>query len=243
MPNAIILGCSHAAGAEICHEPGLDIPVNEWERFNATHSFAWLLAQDLGYEPRLHAISGGSNDAMFRIWERDRQTITANDIVIACWTGTTRREIFYEPENQWLQITHNSIDSSFLKKDPYLLEGAPVGLRIQDVELEKAHQYLVLYDLSYESGRLNKIKNILALNTEAQHQGITVINIDMFMPIINYNWPSWIYWPISQINFLSWAKNNNELHTDWGHYFSATHRRFADYVLNQIQFDGKCRLI
>ena len=83
MPTALILGCSHAAGAQMHLEPGFDTkdysPVQETE-YGALYSYPVLLAEMLGYTAHNHAVSGGSNDAMFRIYAEQSQTY---DLIIA----------------------------------------------------------------------------------------------------------------------------------------------------------------
>ena len=63
--RALILGCSHAAGAEMHKEPGLT--VNNPQEFGYLNSYPVLIAKQLGYIPLNYAISGGSNDAMFSL--------------------------------------------------------------------------------------------------------------------------------------------------------------------------------
>jgi hypothetical protein len=70
MKRAIILGCSHAAGTEMYNGIACSYPVK--------------IAEQLGYVPENYAIAGGSNDAMFRIYEEHRTRLDSSDIVIAC---------------------------------------------------------------------------------------------------------------------------------------------------------------
>ncbi len=100
MKKALILGCSHSVGAEMRDEPGLrfDNSIHALDYYLA-HCYPAQIAQALGYMPINRSISGGSNDAMFRLFLEE--TLTPNDIVIACWTGVNRSEVYDET---WLQL-------------------------------------------------------------------------------------------------------------------------------------------
>lgn len=81
--------------------------------------------------------------------------------------------------------------------------------------------------------KLNKLKNITALNDLAESRSISVINIDSFYPInnnISKARPCPNKWVIDEA-FTSWAIRNNCPKTDWGHYFLDTHQRFADLIV------------
>jgi len=69
MKKALILGCSHAAGSEMNTEPDVDLLNYGKDYYGYFMSYPAQLAQLLGYHPVNHAIPGGSNDAMFRIFE------------------------------------------------------------------------------------------------------------------------------------------------------------------------------
>ena len=58
----LIAGCSHAAGSEM----GI-------EEYNRANSYPVLLAERQGYVAHNRAIGGGSNDAMFRIFESEHK--------------------------------------------------------------------------------------------------------------------------------------------------------------------------
>ena len=92
----------------------------------------------------------------------------------------------------------------------------------------------MLYESTVESRQLNKIKNILALNTLAQSHGIRVINIDSFNPINNFKWPDNIFWPVPKTTFCDWCQQAGFTTTSCGHYFKSAHQAFADYVLQFI---------
>ena len=115
MPDALILGCSHAAGAlmheqpslVLTEEPGKDQYQIEAE-YGAKNSYPVKLAELLGYTPHNHAISGGSNDAMFRIFLEQADNF---DLVIACWTGKDRGELFHTDHKYWIPINVGNSDS------------------------------------------------------------------------------------------------------------------------------------
>ena len=104
--KALILGCSHAAGAQMHTGPecATKHPVEQvvWE---ANNSYPVLLAKMLGYTPLNHAISGGSNDAMFRICT---QQIHKADIIIACWTGWDRTELWHPEHDSWFNLNYSN---------------------------------------------------------------------------------------------------------------------------------------
>jgi len=72
MKKALILGCSHAVGAEMSQEPNLvfDTFVQAHD-YELTHCYPAQIAQALGYLPVNRGISGGSNDAMFRLFTEE----------------------------------------------------------------------------------------------------------------------------------------------------------------------------
>jgi len=204
MKQALILGCSHAAGTEIFPDP-VD---------TKNHSYPAIIAQHLGYTVNNQGIAGGSNDAMFRIFEEQRLTLNENDIVIACWSGYTRTEIWNDATNRWQAI-------------------APGKSDVYPEEYLKYQEQWIVYHTDYRIGRLNKIKNILALNCLANQQNIKVINIDSFWPVTDMVWPDDIYWPVTD-NFYNWCSEQNYPHTDWGHYFESAHEEFAKFVVKHL---------
>ena len=214
MNKALILGCSHSVGAEMFKEPGLVFAdFDQAENYNLTHCYPAQIAQALGYYPVNRGIGGGSNDAMFRLFLEE--TLTPNDIVIACWTGVNRSEIY---DQNWLQ----------------LCPGAKIP---KEITLDYFKQW-VLYSGNTEVGMLNKTKNIIALNTLAHAQGIRVINIDSFWPVsfltdIKFSWPDTVSWPVS-IDFLAWCQQHNFPHTEKVHFFKPAHDSFAEHVLQNI---------
>lgn len=235
--KALILGCSHALGAEMHKQPGwtLEPEYANVDAYGAMNSYPVLLAQALGYVPRNHAISGGSNDAMYRIFCDQLPQLTASDIVIACWTGGIRSEVFYESEQRWLSISHGDTHTLQIQSDTVLLQGRSTPSKIPHAEpFEHYGRQWLIYEGYDQRGRLNKTKNILALNMLAQSHHIPVINIDSFWTVIeDYTWPSALSWPVAQ-EFVQFCREHNFPHTDWGHFFRPAHSAFAEYILKNI---------
>jgi len=208
MKKALILGCSHAAGAEMFKEPGLVFDdFARADNHGRTRSYPAIIAQALGYNPINQAMSGGSNDAMFRLFTETK--LCNNDIVIACWSGINRSEIF---DDRWIR----------------LVPGWPVD----DVDPDY-FKYWVAYSTSNEMCMLNKIKNILALNALSHAQGIQVININSFWPVPRFVWPATVQWPVN-VDFMSWCRQHDFPHTEQVHFFKPAHDSFAEHVLQNI---------
>jgi hypothetical protein len=197
MKKALILGCSHAEGSEM-----------STEEYNRANSYPVLLAERQGYVAHNCAIGGGSNDAMFRIFESGFKNY---NIVIACWTGHNRSEAWHN--NAWIPL-------------------AP-GDKRNFGDLDTYRQQWVVHHTDHVTGRLNKIKNIVALNTLAQAHDVPVINIDSFWPVHGYAWPSNVHWPVST-TFWDWADAQGYAYTPWGHFGRDAHSAFADYILENI---------
>ena len=190
-------------------EPGLVFTdFKKADDYGRIHCYPAQIAQALGYMPTNLGISGGSNDAMFRLFTE--KTLTPNDIVIACWTGVNRHEIY---NRSWLQL-------------------CPGGTVPTGITSDYFKQW-VLYSGNTEVGMLNKTKNILALNALAHAQGIRVINIDSFWPVPNIEWPSIVEWPVP-IDFMAWCQQHNFPHTETVHFFKPAHDSFAQHVLQNI---------
>ena len=200
MKKALILGCSHAEGSEM----GKD----EYCRAN---SYPALLAERLGYVAHNRAIGGGSNDAMFRIFESEHKDY---NIVIACWTGHNRSEAWNENKQEWISFCPG-VDFT----------------KLQDLS-DYVRQWVV-HHTDETTGRLNKLKNIVALNALAQSHSVPVINVDSFWPVHGYAWPSAVHWPVPT-TFRDWADAQGYAHTPWGHFGRDAHSAFADYVLKNI---------
>ena len=197
MKQALVLGCSHAEGSEMGDDA-----------YGRANSYPVLLANRMGYSADNRAIGGGSNDAMFRIFEAEH---TNYDAVIACWTGHNRTEVWNSDSNAWIPFA----------------PGGAAG------DLDSYWQHWMIHQTDSATGRLNKIKNIVALNTIAQAHDVRVINIDSFWPVPDYEWPSNVYWPIS-INFWDWANDKGYARTPWGHFARDAHSAFAEYILKNI---------
>ena len=208
MKKAVILGCSHAVGAEMFKEPGLIFnSFGQADDYGRIHCSPEQIAQALGYNTINLGISGGSNDAMFR--QFTEQTLTPNDIVIACWTGVNRSEIY---DSQWIAmapgIAPNKVNADYFK-------------------------HWLLYSANTNVGMLNKTKNILALNSLAHAQGIRVININSFWPVPNITWPNIVEWPVD-LDFMAWCQQHNFSHTEKVHFFKSAHDSYAEHVLQNI---------
>lgn len=205
MKKALILGCSHAAGSEMSKEPGMVFDDHaQATLYEQTHCYPAQIAQALGYHPVNQAIPGGSNDAMFRLFLEAK--LSSQDMVIACWTGVNRSEIYNE---QWIALAPGTVPDQ--------------------VNADYFKQWL-LYSANTEVGMLNKAKNILALNALAHAQGIWVININSFWPVTDITWPDSVSWSMP-MDFMSWCQQHRFPHTAWGHFFRAAHDSYAEHVL------------
>ena len=205
MKQALILGCSHAAGSEM----GTD-------EYGRAHSYPVQLADLMGYQATNRAIPGGSNDAMFRIFQ---EQINNYDIVIVCWTGIARTELWDTQSQTWLPMAHGVVLGNHNRSDLH----------------EYGRQWTV-YQHTQQAGHLTKTKNILALNFLAHSKNIPVINIDSFQPV---DWPERMTWPASMLwpvltTFCGWALQHHYSHTDNGHFDLDAHTAFANYVFKNM---------
>jgi hypothetical protein len=201
MKRAIILGCSHAAGTEMIDGPFTSYPA--------------VIARQLGYTVENYAVSGGSNDGMFRIYEEQHSSLDSSDLVIACWSGFNRTEIWNDQHNHWQSL-------------------APGKTDVSPKEYLDYQQQWITYHTDIRVGRLNKIKNIIAVNILAKQQNVTVINIDSFWPINDFEWPDFVYWPVND-NLWDWCNTNNYPRTNWGHFAEPAHQDFADTVVKKLK--------
>ena len=181
------------------------------EAYGRANSYPALLAERMGYVAHNHAIGGSSNDAMFRIFESEHKDY---NIVIACWTGHNRSEAWNKNKQEWIPFCPGT---DFTKLE----------------ELSDYVQQWVVHYTNETTGRLNKLKNIVALNALAQAHDVPVINIDSFWPVHGYAWPSNVHWPVST-TFWDWADAQRYAHTPWGHFGRDAHSAFADYILENI---------
>lgn len=198
MAKALILGCSHAAGSEMHNGVNKSYPV--------------LLSQKMGLLPDNQSIPGGSNDAMYRIFEHyvDVKKITNTDVVIACWTGSTRTEVQYD--QQW----------------------QPLAQGIQHSKIVNYYKQWMVYDTDHWKWRLNKIKNIIALNTIAKKIGIHVVNVFSFDMIEGYkpiDLYKEFYWPAGTTCFTNWCLEQGYEHTAGGHFSEVAHIEFSKLLL------------
>ena len=228
--KALILGCSHAAGDEMYKD--LSRTINDPINFGWQNSYPVLIAQQLGYQPLNYAIPGGSNDAMFRIFNEQLGRLTQDDVVIACWTGIDRTEIWHDLDQRWLPLSKGQHTFHPLVDNKYALSGLNSGGQISlDSDYQAYREQWSRYQVNLTSSQLNKLKNILALNGLAQHYSIPVININSFYPV---ECPDYIIWAVDD-PFCYWADCNHCNRTEWGHYFLDTHQRFAELVVSNIK--------
>ena len=195
-------------------EPGLSFATLEQGiQYDLENCYPAQIARALGYNPVNRGISGGSNDAMFRLFLDT--ALSDQDIVIACWTGVNRSEIY---THQWQQLCPGDVPSKI------------------------DHDYFkqwVLYSGNTEVGMFNKTKNILALNALAQARGIPVINIDSFWkidfwPKVDFSWPDNVTWP-TDIDFMTWCEQHDFAHTPKVHFFKSAHDSYAQHVLENLR--------
>lgn len=240
-PTALILGCSHAAGSEMHSEPEIDLGGYDQQTYGMYNSFPSLIAQYLGYHPINHAIPGGSNDAMFRIWEsfvNPYSNKVRPELVIACWTGSGRTEIWDYENETWQGLAAGKQAFHEIKKNSSLSEGEYLPNMVSNQnELLAYQKQWVTYHSDRWSGRLNKIKNILALNTMADLEAIPVINLNSFDTMKEFKWPANFVFPLADGDFVSWGMQAGFENTQKGHYFSNAHKMYAKKVVAAL--DGK----
>lgn len=231
MKQSLILGCSHAAGSEMAAEPGIDCTdIIKFEEYGYSRSYPVKIAQALGYQAQNCAIPGGSNDAMFRIFESAK--LSRGDIVIACWSGFDRSELWYEKEQRWLSMAHGSVNCHQKIASSIIADGINALNNVSDAASYQAYgKHWAINEGNPHRGRLNKLKNILAVNALAQERGISVINIHSFnsVDLAYYNWP------VGSVEFYNWCGERNFPRTEWGHFFEPAHQAFADFVLEHVK--------
>ena len=246
MKKALIVGCSHALGKEMELEPKFSAEIIDKlersgrpvETYGATNSFPVLIANNLGCTTTLnHAISGGSNDAMFRIWEQEKNNLNSQDTVIACWTDEYRTEVFHDKLKCWLPMRQGEVHTWESIYDPVTLQGIQVNIEIPDKNLYVEFAKMkTTFESNKIAARTNKIKNILALNLSAQARQIKVINIDSFTydqlgiqkDITNITWAS-------TESFYTFCEARKYPKTPYNHYFTPAHREFANHCLQQLK--------
>jgi len=223
MPKALILGCSHATGAEMFMHTDRD------NNDGYLHSYPAQIARALGFTIENRAISGGSNDAMYRIFESEQKNLTKDDIVIACWTGSNRTEVYSDEDDAWVSFCAG-IETFYCNKTLHFNDPN----KIKDQTL---YHYLMKQWITHDSNswrwRINKIKNIVALNSIAILRDITVLNFYSFNHI-DYTEGYDIYdfeWPVGCTEFTTWAHEQGFERTSLGHYYLDAHKAFCEYVL------------
>ena len=230
MKRAYIFGCSHAAGSEMFN--------NDIDR-EYTHSYPALIARDLGYDVCNHAIPGGSNDAIFRILLGLHRDIDDQDLIIFCWIGAGRVEIFSEPDQQYLQFSVGQQTFHILEPHDVALQGSATGQLVQDhTGWQSYHQawqqrWLGMQDYNEKN---QEYRNLLAAHSLAKSRTQRVINIRSFA---GHDHPyryltDDFYWPIGYTEFWDYCKQRQYSHTAWGHFGFEAHRDFADLVLDKV---------
>ena len=233
--RAVILGCSHAAGAEMFKDP--EITTTDPFNIGWQVSYPVLVAEQLGYSPENYAISGGSNDAMFRIFNEQVAGIGPDDVVIACWTGTSRTEIWHELAGYWLPVAPGGWPFNPLVASRLALSGQPAGGLIPLADDYEAYRnQWIKYHSNPVADQLNKLKNVLALNSLAGSRSIPVINLNSFHPIPGTDSVTWAI----DVPFSDWAQQQGYPHTSSGHYFLAAHKAYANLVVEAIQSASNC---
>lgn len=230
--RAIILGCSHACGAEMWHGVGTDLIPDPQEDYGLEHNFAAQISRALGYTPCNHALGGGSNDLIFRVWTDLCGDLTEHDLVIACWTGPNRTEVWHEDDGLWLQISPGTENFLQRTKDTLHLQGRTIPAMVSNHDLVVDYSKKWTLFTCDQSAINNKIKNILALNHWAQKLRIPVMNIDSFGPVDHqlvdeFDWPS-------RQSFLDYCLSKQFLSTPNGHYGLDAHTAFAQSLLADI---------
>lgn len=203
------------------------------ENFGALNSYPVQIARAMGFTPHNHAIGGGSNDAVFRIWQAQCDQLQQSDIVIVCWTGRHRSEVWHERNEIWIQISPGTESHLQRSRDWLFLEGRCISQTVTGLasylDYTKSWQ---IFANDVISAKNNKIKNISALNALAAQRGIRVVNFDSFDPI-DHPGVTGFEWPAA-VNFIDFAKKHGFRHTHWGHYFLDAHTAYADLAMETL---------
>lgn len=235
MKRAYIFGCSHAAGSEM-----FDNDIDQ----EYTHSYPALIARDLGYEVHNHAIPGGSNDAIFRILIDIHQSITDQDLIIFCWIGAGRVEIWNEQHQQWLQFSVGQPAFKIGESHPVALQGRATSVDITDhggwqrYHRDWQQRWLGIED---RNEKAQEYRNILAAHALAETRTSRIINIRSFAGHEHAyrSTTDHFYWPIGYEEFWTWCNDRAFDRTAWGHFGLDAHRAFAEYVLINIRDDDR----
>lgn len=233
--KSVILGCSHAAGAEMYSQD-----VSNCVERGYKESYPCLISQEFGYLTENHSLYSGSNDAMFRIFVEALPDLTDQDLVICCWTGAHRSEIFHDDHKDWIQFTASTNILLQRKKTSSVPEGHFFGPKIDH------HDEYLSYVKSWQrfgidknrwSSRYNQLKNILAVNCLAEKNGIKVWNFfsfdvlskDLFTDVCSF------VWPLGRTSFLDWAIAQDFPQTEKKHFQKDAHRAYADFAISLIK--------
>lgn len=259
MNTALILGCSHAAGTDLRKNIFLG---------GYQSSYPALIAKKLGYKPNNRAIPGGSNDAMFRIaneliptMSKSTTSLSRADIIIACWTGCMRTEIYSDIDQCHVTLCAgierfsrpDTGPESLYDKD--IVDGpessSNQSLYYQRLKSVESHRNAYLdnqkyykeylkswaeYDTNQQKWQVNKIKNIIALNALASSYGIRVLNFNSFDPL-NKELPMYqtYEWVCPDIDFFTWCEKHNFEQTATRHFLEPAHEAFAEYAIQNLQ--------
>ena len=146
-----------------------------------------------------------------------------------------RTEIWDYEEGEWIALAGGKSNFNKREEDKIILEGKDL--------LEPIDNYndIVMYQKQWIThhadrwwGRMNKLKNILALNTMASQMGIPVINLDSFGAVQEYTFPDTVYRPLRQTEFCNWAVERGFNNTKAGHYFAPAHKSFANFIAKKV---------
>jgi hypothetical protein len=213
--------------------------MHEDPEYGASNSYPVLLADMLGYTPHNHAISGGSNDAMFRVYTEQEQHY---ELIIACWTGMDRGEYFHPTHQQWITINYGQGDSLLREPNSVLKQGTEVPRVIDDKQMYEDYgkQWLAI-EGNEQRGFNNRLKNILALNLLALSQGSKVINLDSFQGQHerrdnSFRWPKEVFRPVNgpTNEFINFCIKRNYPSEPRGHYFREAHLDYAKYIKHKL---------
>jgi hypothetical protein len=212
MNTAYIFGCSHAMGSEVEGEG-----IGNCTPYNLANSFTSQLAKLLGYTPVNMAIPGASNDYVFR--NIHDITATADDLIIASWTGTERIEIFDDVLGEWLNFS--------------------TGMWMTDSRYTSSHKDFYKFFQRFFAdefgmrGNLNKTKNVSAGNAIAGGKGIPIINIDSFS-LTDQSIKNNLTWAMQDTTFVDWVEERKFSKTEWCHYGLDAHTAFAHALYEDI---------
>ena len=234
--KCLILGCSHANGANMHLDPDFDIEnynFVEQVEYGARNSYPVLLAEMLGHDPLNYSISGGSNDAMLRIGLEQINTLNSNDVIIACWTGMDRGEVWHEEHQYWRPIHYAHSMIHQIRPNEFSKAGINIETLVaRNQEYYEYGKQWLLFEGNYTRGYNNKLKNILALNVVAHSRGIRLINLDSFQAIWDFAWPDVVHRPQKSFNdeFGNFCLDRNYPHEPGGHFFRPAHLAYAEYI-------------